>query len=430
MVSIKIDKSRISGTLWCPSSKSYTHRAIAIASLAKGRSIINKPLISRDTIATLSASRALGVKINQQQKSRIIIEGKHTLDTPENIINAENSGTTIRIFTVMAALVRRGFTVLTGDASLRRRPMQPALDALSQLGVVCYSSRMNGLAPLLIKGGGIQGGKVKIDGNVSSQFLSSLLISTTYAKSPVSIHIRGRQVSKPYISSTIATMEKFGVTIDYKKDFLEYHVQNKKYCPAEFQVPADFSTAALLLAAGVLAGGNITLKGLNFSLPQADLKILEILKDMNADVSINQEYGEVTVKGSKIIEGGNFDLTDSPDLLPVLSILALKANSPVKITGITHARLKETDRVANIASQIKKFGATVVEDEGQLLIIAPRVIKNSSIRTFHDHRLFMAFVIASMLTEKSEVEGAESVDVSYPNFLLDLRQLGAKISFQ
>jgi 3-phosphoshikimate 1-carboxyvinyltransferase len=387
------------------------------------------PLISRDTIATLSASSALGVKINQQ-KSRLIVEGKHTLDTPENIINAENSGTTIRIFTVMAALVKRGFTVLTGDASLRKRPMQPALDALTQLGVVCYSTRINGLAPLLIKGGGIQGGKVRIDGNISSQFLSSLLISTIYAKSPVSIRVGRRQVSKPYISSTIATMEKFGVTIDYKKDFLEYYVQNKKYSPTEFHVPADFSTAALLLAAGVLAGGSITLKGLSFSLPQADSKILEILKDMNAEISVNKKRGEATVTGSKILEGGSFDLTDTPDLLPVLSILALKARSPVKVTGIAHARLKETDRVANIASQIKKFGATVVEEEDQLLIIAPQVIKNSSIQTFNDHRLFMAFVIASLLTEKSEVEGAESIDVSYPNFLLDLIQLGAKISFQ
>ena len=429
MVNIRIGKSRISGTLRCPSSKSYTHRAIAIASLAKGKSIINMPLISRDTIATLSASSALGVKINQQ-KSRLIVEGKHTLDTPENIINAENSGTTIRIFTVMAALVKRGFTVLTGDASLRKRPMQPALDALTQLGVVCYSTRINGLAPLLIKGGGIQGGKVRIDGNISSQFLSSLLISTIYAKSPVSIRVGRRQVSKPYISSTIATMEKFGVIIDYKKDFLEYYVQNKKYSPTEFHVPADFSTAALLLAAGVLAGGSITLKGLSFSLPQADSKILEILKDMNAEISVNKKRGEATVTGSKILEGGSFDLTDTPDLLPVLSILALKARSPVKVTGIAHARLKETDRVANIASQIKKFGATVVEEEDQLLIIAPQVIKNSSIQTFNDHRLFMAFVIASLLTEKSEVEGAESIDVSYPNFLLDLIQLGAKISFQ
>jgi 3-phosphoshikimate 1-carboxyvinyltransferase len=310
LVSIRIGKSTISGALRCPSSKSYTHRAIAIASLAKGKSIINMPLISRDTIATLSASSALGVKIYQQQ-SRLIVEGKHMLDPPENVINAENSGTTIRIFTVMAALVKNGFTVLTGDASLRKRPMQPALDALSELGVVCYSSRMNGLAPLLIKGGGIQGGKVRIDGNISSQFLSSLLISAIYAKSPVSISVRRRQVSKPYISSTIATMEKFGVTIDYRKNFLEYYIQNKKYSPTEFHVPADFSTAALLLAAGVLAGGSITLRGLSFSLPQADSKILEILKDMNAEISVNKKRGEATATGSKILEGGCFNLTDT-----------------------------------------------------------------------------------------------------------------------
>ena len=380
-------------------------------------------------MATLSASSALGININQQ-KSRLIIEGKHTLDTPENIVNAENSGTTIRIYAVMAALSKRGFTVLTGDASLRRRPMQPALDALSQLGVECYSSQMNGLAPLLIKGGGIQGGKVIINGNISSQFLSSLLISAIYARSPVSIHIRGRQVSKPYVNSTISTMGKFGVTIDYEKDFSEYYIENKRYRSTQFQVPADFSTAALLLAAGVMAGGSITLKGLGFSLPQADSRILEILKEMDAEITVNRERGEVRVIGSRFIEGGSFDLTDSPDLLPVISILALKARSPVKVTGIAHARLKETDRVANIASQIKKFGARVVEEEDKLLIVSPRVLKNTSIQTFNDHRLFMAFTIASLLTEKSEVEGAESIGVSYPNFLQDLVQLGAKISFQ
>jgi 3-phosphoshikimate 1-carboxyvinyltransferase len=429
LVSIQIHRSRIAGVLRCPPSKSYTHRAIAIASLAKGKSIINMPLISRDTMATLSASSALGININQQ-KSRLIIEGKHTLDTPENIVNAENSGTTIRIYAVMAALSKRGFTVLTGDASLRRRPMQPALDALSQLGVECYSSQMNGLAPLLIKGGGIQGGKVIIDGNISSQFLSSLLISAIYARSPVSIRIRGRQVSKPYVYSTISTMGKFGVTIDYEKDFSEYYIENKRYRSTQFQVPADFSTAALLLAAGVMAGGSITLKGLGFSLPQADSRILEILKEMDAEITVNRERGEVRVIGSRSIEGGSFDLTDTPDLLPVISILALKARSPVKVTGIAHARLKETDRVAIIASQIKKFGARVIEEEDKLLIVSPRILKNTSIQTFNDHRLFMAFTIASLLTEKSEVEGAESIGVSYPNFLQDLVRLGAKISFQ
>jgi 3-phosphoshikimate 1-carboxyvinyltransferase len=428
MVKVRIDKSRISGVLRCPPSKSYTHRAIAIASLAEGESRIKMPLISRDTLATISASTAMGVSIDSQ-RSGLIIMGKHILNTPSNIINTENSGTTIRIFAVMAALASTGFTILTGDASLRKRPMQPALDALGQLGVVCYSSRMNGMAPLLIKGGGIQGGSVVINGNMSSQFLSSLLISTIYAKSPVSIHVKGQQVSKPYVHSTLATMKAFGVAIDNKREFWEYRIKNKEYKAAEFNVPADFSTAAMILAAGVLAGGSITIRGLNFLLPQADSKILDILDDMDAQVRVNRARGEVKVTGSSLLEGGSFDLSDSPDLLPVLSILALKARSPVEISGIAHARLKETDRVSNIASQLKKFGATVIEQQDKLLIIAPKIPQNSRIQTFNDHRLFMAFTIASLLTEKSEVEGAESIDVSYPSFLQDLVQLGAKISF-
>jgi 3-phosphoshikimate 1-carboxyvinyltransferase len=387
------------------------------------------PLISRDTIATLSASRALGINIDQH-RARITIDGKYPLDTPQNIINAENSGTTIRIYAAMAALTRRGFTVLTGDASLRRRPMQPLLDGLSQLGVVCFSSQMNGLSPLLIKGGGIRGGHVTINGNISSQFLSSLLISSIYATRPVSIQVRGQQVSKPYVKSTLSSMQKFGVLVDSEKDLTEYYIENKKYRRTQFQVPGDFSAAALLLVAGVMVGGTLTLKGLNFSLPQADSKILEILKEMNAEIKVNMRRGEVRVTGSKTIEGGTFDLTDAPDLLPVISILALKATSPVKITGIAHARLKETDRVAIIASQLKKFGARVVEAEDQLSIVPPRILRNSNIQTFNDHRLFMAFTIASLMTEKSEIEGAESIDVSYPNFLLDLKRLGAKISFQ
>ena len=133
----------------------------------------------------------------------------------------------------MAALTRRGFTVLTGDASLRKRPMQPLLDGLSQLGVVCFSSQMNGLSPLLIKGGGIRGGHVTINGNISSQFLSSLLISSIYATRPVSIQVRGQQVSKPYVKSTLSSMQKFGVLVDSEEDLTEYYIENKKYRPTQ-----------------------------------------------------------------------------------------------------------------------------------------------------------------------------------------------------
>jgi 3-phosphoshikimate 1-carboxyvinyltransferase len=426
LVSVRIRKSKIDGIIKCPSSKSYTHRAIAIASLTEKQSVIRNPLISRDTLATVAASNAFGVNTNYEN-SRLHVEGKHSFDAPHNVINAENSGTTIRIFAAISALVKKGFTILTGDASLRRRPMQPILDALAQLEVECYSARMNGTAPLLIRGGGIKGGTVILDGTISSQFLSSLLISSVYAKSPVLIRIKGQQVSKPYIMSTLATMKAFGVEIDYKLDFLEYYIRNKEYRATKFDVPTDFSTGALILSAGILAGGSLTLRDLNFSLPQGDSKILDIFDEMGAKVKVDKQRGEINVTGSNILEGGNFDLKDTPDLLPVVSILALKSRSTVRISGIAHARLKETDRVANIASQITKFGATVKEQNDQLLITAPKVLKNASIETFNDHRLFMAFSIASLLTKSSTVSGAESSKVSYPNFLQDLKALGADI---
>jgi 3-phosphoshikimate 1-carboxyvinyltransferase len=222
-------------------------------------------------------------------------------------------------------------------------------------------------------------------------------------------------------------MNAFGVEIDYKLDFLEYYIRNKEYTATKFDVPADFSTAALILSAGILAGGSLTLRDLNFLLPQGDSKILDILNEMGAKVKVNKQRGEINVTGSTILEGGNFDLTDAPDLLPVVSILALKSRSTVRISGIAHTRLKETDRVANIASQITKFGAIVKEQNDQLSITAPDLLKNASIETFNDHRLFMAFSIASLLTKSSIVSGAESSEVSYPNFLQDLKALGADI---
>ncbi|HKG72480.1 MAG TPA: hypothetical protein VKA87_11300, partial [Nitrososphaeraceae archaeon] len=176
MVNVQIKRSKINGTIRCPSSKSYTHRAIAIASLVQTPSIITNILIARDTLATLTACRSLGANIIHNNNT-LRIEGKRRFDPPDNIVNAENSGTTIRFLTVMSALVHKGFTVLTGDESLRKRPMQPILDALQQLGVQCYSTKMNGTPPLIVRGGGIKGGTAVIDGTVSSQFISALLIS-------------------------------------------------------------------------------------------------------------------------------------------------------------------------------------------------------------------------------------------------------------
>ena len=429
-------KSKIHGCIRCPSSKSYTHRAIAIASISEGnnqdvsqmnRSIIKNALLSRDTLATLSACKALGAEITHQNMD-ICIRGSRHFTAPEDIINVENSGTTLRIITVLSSLVKDGYTVLTGDESLRKRPMQPLLNALEQLGVECYSSKLNGTAPIIIRGGGIRGGTATIDGSMSSQFISALLISGIYADSEVNIKVKGRQVSKPYIESTLSTMKAFGVEIERSPDLLEYHIpENNRYMPSVFDVPSDLSTAALIICACVLSGEQLIIGGLNFVLPQADSRIIDIVRDMGGKIIIDESKGEATIYGSKDLTGGEFDLSDTPDLLPVVSILALKAASQVKISGLSHVRLKETDRVEKIAYELRKLGAHITESNDELMISAPKVLKNAVLEAYNDHRLFMAFTIASLLTDNSVVAGAESVDVSYPNFIQDMKNIGANI---
>ena len=428
MTSIVVKRSKLNGTVRCPSSKSYSHRAIAVASLAYDqRSTITHLLMARDTLATLAGCSSLGAEI-KYGATKVHIRGSDHFNPPENVINAENSGTTIRILTAMSCLVTAGYTVLTGDESLRSRPMQPLLDSLRQLGVEAYSTKANGTPPIIVKGGGIRGGTALVDGSISSQFISGLLIASIYANSEVVIKVRGRLVSKPYVSATLATMKHFGVSIDHNPDMLEYYVQNARYRGTKFDVPSDFSTAAIILAGGALAGEKIRVNGLNFQMPQGDSRIVDILKIMGCRIKVDKEKGEVDITGAERLEGGDFDLADTPDLLPVVSVLALKAANPVTITGVAHARVKETDRVSNIAVELIKFGARIHEFREGLKITAPTIIKNASLEAYNDHRLFMAFTIASMITEKSIVAGAQSVDVSYPNFILDLKNIGARIS--
>ena len=421
-------RSMVRGSIRCPSSKSYTHRAIAIASLAGPKtSVITNALLARDTLATLASCQALGADI-KHRGTTVEVKGKHEFEPPGNVINAENSGTTIRILSAISGLVRTGYVVLTGDDSLRKRPMQPILDALEQLGVTAFSTKGDGTPPLVVRGGGIKGGAALIDGSVSSQFISGLLIAGVYSQSEVKLKIKGNLVSRPYVSATLATMEHFGVKIEHTANMLEYHIRPTRYRSAKFDIPSDFSTAALVMAAGALAGEKLTVKGLNFRLPQGDSQIIDIMKRMGCRIRADKTKGEVLIEQTEALEGGSFDLSDTPDLLPVVSILALKAKDSVTISGVAHARVKETDRIANIASELVKFGARILEFSDGLKITAPKILKNASLEAYNDHRLFMAFAIASMLTEKSIVAGAESVDVSYPNFVVDMKSLGARIA--
>jgi 3-phosphoshikimate 1-carboxyvinyltransferase len=419
----KIEKSKISGQIVCPSNKSYSHRAIFLASLAGMNSKVENVLNSADITATIEACKKFGAEI-EIQNSSIIIKKPINLGTIVPEINTENSGTTIRIASGIASLFSNEIT-LTGDESLKKRPMQPLLDALESIGAQCKST--DGKPPIKIKGK-IEGGDVTIPGNLSSQFVSALLICAPLTEKGINLKIEGNLVSKPYLDATIATMRKFGVTVQTLIPYKRYNITPQIYKDSSFTVPIDFSSLALLLSASVLNGVDVKIKGDIGTLPQGDEVFLDILEQLGVTVIINED--EIKIKSPEKLNGGKFDLSNSPDLLPPLAILSLNTSNPIEITNVKHARLKETDRIAIVSREMIKLGIKVQEKEDGLILESTENLKPAELNSENDHRLFMAFCIAGMYVGGCTVSDPESVNVSYPNFIEEMNSLGAKIKNQ
>ena len=416
----KVEKSNISGQIVCPANKSYTHRAIFLASLAGNSSRVENVLLSADTIATVEACKKFGAEI-ETQNSSITVKNPIKFDKIVPEINTENSGTTIRIASGIASLFSNEIT-LTGDESLQKRPMQPLLDALSSMGAQCEST--DGKPPIKIKGK-ISGGDVTIPGNFSSQFISALLISGPLTENGINLSIKDNLVSKPYLDATIATMRKFGVSVQTLIPYKRYNISPQVYKTATFTVPIDFSSLALLLSAVVLNGDETIIKGNIGNLPQGDEVFIDILEQLGVSVSIDED--EIKIKSPTKLKGGRFDLSNSPDLLPPLAILALNSESPIEIVNVKHARLKETDRIAITSRELVKLGIKVDEKEDGLILESTENLNGAELNAENDHRLFMAFCIAGMFVGNCTVTDPESVQVSYPDFIEEMNRIGAKI---
>ncbi len=416
----KVTKSTLTGTISCPPNKSYSHRAIFLASLANGKSTLRNVLLSRDTLATVNACKSFGAKI-EISDSTVLVEGSGEVNPQTLEIDASNSGTTIRISTAIASLSDKTIT-LTGDSSLKKRPMQPLLDALKQLGVQCTST--DGKPPVTVKGIS-DGGITHIAGSISSQFISALLIAGPKMKNGITLEIDGDMVSKPYLDSTIATMKKFGATVDAIIPYKKYNVSNQKYKPFDFVVPSDFSSMALLLSAAVLLGKDMMIDAALGDLPQGDREILSYLERLGVKINVGEK---ITIVSPKLLNGGRFDLSNNPDLLPPMAILALKTSKPIEIYNVKHARFKETDRIAILAKELAKIGVVVTEKEDGLILESPKVLKSAELESADDHRLFMAFSIAGMFVGDCTVTDPDSVDVSYPTFVEDMKRIGANIT--
>lgn len=417
----KVEQSRLGGTLSCPPNKSYTHRAIFLASLVNGKSLVKNVLRSRDTNATIEICRQLGAEITEAG-SNLKIKGISKFKKEDLTLDASNSGTTIRIASAISAL-RDANTTLTGDESLVKRPMKPLLDALESLGAKCKSN--DGRPPIEISGS-IKGGKISIPGNISSQFISALFIASPLTENGITINISSEMVSKPYLDATIFTMKKFDVEVEVITPYKKYHIAPQEYKHATISIPSDFSSVALLLSAAAMVGEKLTVNVSIGELAQGDEAIIDILSKMGADVSLNNNA--IKVKCPERLSGGRFDLSNTPDLLPPLAILGLKCETPLELYNVKHARYKETDRIAILVRELKKLGLEIIEKEDGMIINPPTILRGAELNSEDDHRLFMAFCIAGMYVGGCTVSDPESVDVSYPSFVADMNRVGAKIA--
>lgn len=417
----KVEKSKISGVIFCPTNKSYSHRAIFLATLAKGESRLHNVLDSADVRSTIHACKGFGAEISINNES-ITVNSKGTINATK--IDAANSGTTIRIAAAIASL-SDGTTTLTGDNSLKKRPMQPLLDALESMGAKCTST--NGKPPVSVKGK-ISGGSVSIAGNISSQFISALMVTGPLTKEGLELKIEGELVSKPYLEATIAIMKKFGVRVHTLIPYTKYQITPQIYHPTEITVPSDFSSLALLLSAAVLVGEDVKIKVAIGDLPQGDEAFIDILEALGVRVIIDEET--VSITNAEKLLGGKFDLSNTPDLLPPLSILALKSQKPIEIVNVGHARFKETDRIAIISRELKKIGIKVIEKSDGMVLESSEQLKGDTLNAENDHRLFMAFCIVGMYVGNCKITDPESIDVSYPSFIKEMKVCGADIKIQ
>ena len=424
---VAITPSTLSGTARAPPSKSYTHRAILAAGYSGG-ALVHDPLVSADTKATMQAVDLFGGDVTETERGVVEVTGfDGRPDVPPDVVDCANSGTTMRLVTGTAALAD-GATVLTGDESLRSRPHGPLLSAIEDLGGRAESTRDNGQAPLVVSGP-IEGGTVSMPGDVSSQFVTSLLMAGALVDDGVEIELETELKSAPYVDITVELLDEFGVDAGETED--GYRVEGGQFyepTDGEYHVPGDFSSISYLLAAGAVAGDESVRVESAYPSAQGDTAIVSILERMGADVDWNRDDGVATVHRSDL-SGVEVDVGDTPDLLPTVAALGAVADGDTRIVNCEHVRYKETDRVAAMADELATLGAAVEEREDELLVRGGDSDLQGGVVAGHaDHRIVMALAVAALAADgPTTITGAEHVDVSFPDFFEVLYDLGAAI---
>lgn len=419
-----ISCGKITGKITAPASKSYTHRALILAGLAKGKSLIKNFLVADDTLATLEALEKLGVKIRRRDKSLFVqgVNGCFPYTSGKIFLNLKNSGTSLRLLTSVAAL-KKGRVILDGEARLRERPIEDLTHALSLLGVKIKKLSENNNLPIEINGGEIRGGEISISGNISSQFTSSLLLIAPFAKKTMVIKINNELKSAPYVDLTIKMMKDFGVDVK-NWGFKKLMVKNgQEYQGQIYEIEGDYSQASYFWAAAAILGTSVEVGSVYPNSLQGDRGILKILEKMGCLIKLKNR--SVIVKGGRL-KPVCLDMGNMPDLVPTVSIICACADGISKIGNISHLVYKESNRIQAVVNELNRMGIDA-RYENNWLIIKGGQPKPAVIETYNDHRIAMSFaVLALKAGGKTIIKDAGVVSKSYPQFFTDLQQLADK----
>lgn len=417
---LKVGKSKTGGTVRIPGSKSHTIRALFIASLADGQSEIINPLISDDALSAVRTCEALGAVIRKAD-DRYIVQGFNGKPgIPEDVINVGNSGTTLR-FGIMTAALGDGCTVFTGDYQIRKRPLGSLIKAANNLGADVFSTRNNGMAPVVVRGR-LKGGKTDLDA-VTSQYLSSILINCPLASEETEITIT-RLNEVPYVEMTLWWLDKQGIKYtneDFKKIILK---GGQKYKPFSISIPGDFSSATFFMVLAAISGNEFTLENLDMSDPQGDKQVLSILESMGAKVSVNRN--NIVIKGEELI-GREIDMNSIPDALPAMAVAGCFAKGETRLVNVPQARFKETDRIRVMFEELGKMGADI-EELPDGLVVRQSKLRGCHVSGHDDHRIVMALAVAGLNIDGCTcIDTAEAMNVTFPEFVNYLKACGGDI---
>lgn len=397
-----------------PGSKSYTNRAVVIAALAEGETILEHPLISEDTLYIANAVQQYGraqITIDEAADRMTIVREPGELVAPSEPIFMGNAGTPIRCLTSYASLAR-GTSFITGDKRMQERPIQDLLDALQQLGVPVRATNGTGCPPVELSGPSLRGGAAGIRGSVSSQFTTSVLLSAPYAEQDIELTVLDDMTSKPYINMTLAIMQAFGVSVE-RDEFRQFRVRaGQRYQARTYRIEPDASNMSYFLAAAAILGGRVRIPGIDESSAQGDVQFIKVLERMGCTVDVGQAV--VELRGGAL-RGIEVDMNWMPDLVPTLAVVAAFADGPTHITNIANLRIKECDRIDAMETELRKMGVRA-ESTADTLTVYGGASHGAEIDTYNDHRIAMSFAVAGLRTPGVVVRNPGCVAKSFPTF--------------